>query len=118
MIEQIEDIKECLELSIDNGISMLPEDLLRVLNYIRAQESAIENLQGRIDALNDTNRMLIRSQDSFAKSEVMEFAHELQKYYTYLHGVAYPPMIHYHIQVKLEEFIKKKYQRGDHDYDC
>lgn len=49
------------------------------LNLINRKNAEIENLESRIFALNDTNKILMESQEIYAKNIVKEFAERLKE---------------------------------------
>lgn len=110
-----EQIKCNLEMCIDNRIPMDTDDIQHVYNLIREYEMIIDNLERRIEALNATNRLLMRSQDNYAAARVQEFALGLQTYYTTLSGMAFPPLVQYHINEKLKMFLEKLRREAEDD---
>lgn len=49
------------------------------LNILKRQKAEIELLSGRIDTINDTNKILIDSQEIYWKNRVKEFAERLKE---------------------------------------
>jgi hypothetical protein len=115
-----EQIKYNLEEDIETGLGMYREvdvtDLKHALRLIREYENTIDNLQGRIDALNETNRILIESQDKYAKSRIIEFAIQLQKYYNSVPGSTHPKLVTFHVSTKMQEFLDEMFKE-DHNGD-
>lgn len=91
-------------------------DLKNVLRLIGEYENTIDNLEARIDALNETNRILIESQDEYAKNKIIEFAVQLQNYYNSVPGSTHPKLVTFHVSTKLQEFLDKLFKE-DHDGD-
>ena len=58
-----------------DGKSLIIQDALYL---IKRQKAEIESLESRIFALNDTNKMLIDSQEIYWKNRVKEFAERLK----------------------------------------
>lgn len=91
-------------------------DLKNVLGLIVEHENAIGNLEARIDALNETNRVLIESQDEYAKNKIIEFAAQLQNYYNSVPGSTHPKLVTFHVSTKMQEFLDKMFKE-DHNGD-
>lgn len=67
--------KECVYKGLECNV-LLNRDSLDLINR---QKAEIEKLEDRIFALNDTNKLLIDSQEIYWKSKVKEFAELLKK---------------------------------------
>lgn len=64
-------------------------------------------LEERITALNDTIKLLMRSQEAYAKNRVYEFAIKLQKYYDSLPGKTYTSLVSFHISQIIQDMFKE-----------